>query len=185
MRLVKSALVAMFALIAATNAAAQHNQGPPVGATLPAISAQDQSGAQRDLTSLMGQNGLVLLVTRAADWCPYCQRQMIGLEGVRAQIEQRGWKLAVITTDSVAELAGFDHARNIGYAMLSDEDFRIVRALGLTDPAFPPGSRRHGIPVPTIFFVSPQGRVLARLGDADFRVRPASETVIATIDGLR
>jgi peroxiredoxin Q/BCP len=177
-----AALVMGFALSAE---AQTHEFGPAVGATLPTMSAQDQSGATRTVSSLAGRNGLVLLVTRSADWCPYCQQQMIGLEGVRAQIEQRGWRLAAITTDTMEELATFERRRDIGYPMLSDEQAQIVRQLDLLDPTQPPGRRHNGLPVPTVFFISPQGEVLAKLGDANYRVRPAPEVVLSTLDSLR
>ncbi|MBX3428072.1 MAG: peroxiredoxin family protein [Hyphomonadaceae bacterium] len=181
-----SGIVAAVALAFGASAWAQsHNFGPAVGATLSAISAPDQTGATRSLASLSGENGTVLLVTRAADWCPYCQAQMIGLEGVRAEIEQRGYNIVTISTDTVEELARFQRRRNIGYTMLSDEQAQIVRQLDLLDPTQPPNRRHNGLPVPTILILSPQDRVLAKLGDANFRVRPAPEVVVATLDGLR
>ena len=42
--------------------------GPAVGATAPAIEAQDQDGVTRDLGSLCGDNGVLLLLSRSADW---------------------------------------------------------------------------------------------------------------------
>ena len=42
--------------------------GPPVGAVAPAILAEDQSGAARSLESLAGENGLLLVLVRSADW---------------------------------------------------------------------------------------------------------------------
>ena len=42
--------------------------GPPVGTTAPAIEAEDQSGVARDLDSLAGENGLLLVLSRSADW---------------------------------------------------------------------------------------------------------------------
>ncbi len=132
-------LIAAAALSFAVEAQAQsHNFGPAVGATLPAISAPDETGATRTLTSLAGENGIVLVVTRAADWCPYCQVQMIGLEGARAQIDQRGYRVVTISTDTVEQLARFEQRRNIGYTLLSDERAQIVRQLGLLDPTEPP-----------------------------------------------
>jgi peroxiredoxin len=173
------------ALIAAPAAAQTHNFGPAVGATLPAISAPDQTGAIRTLASLAGENGTVLLVTRAADWCPFCQAQMVQLEGARAEIEQRGYRIVTISTDSVEELAAFDRRRNIGYTMLSDEQAQIVRQLNLLDPTMQPNRRHNGLPAPTILILSPQGEVRAKLGDANYRVRPAPEAVLATLDSLR
>jgi len=185
MRFLSGLIVAAAMSFAASTSAQTHSFGPAVGATLPAIAAQDQDGARRDLASLSGPNGLVLLVTRSADWCPFCQQQMIGLEGARARIEERGYRIATISTDSVEELAAFEARRSIGYPMLSDEQAALVRQLDLLDPTQPPGRRHNGLPVPTILIVSPQGEVLAKLGDANYRVRPAPDVVIATLDGLR
>jgi peroxiredoxin len=185
MRIV-AGIVAVVALGFAGVASAQsHNIGPAVGATLPTISAPDETGATRTLASLAGESGMVLLITRAADWCPFCQAQMIQLEGARAEIEQRGYRIVTISTDSVEELATFERRRNIGYTMLSDEHARIVRQLNLLDPTQPPNRRHNGLPVPTILILSRGGEVLAKLGDANYRVRPAPEVVLATLDRLR
>jgi peroxiredoxin len=179
-------LIAAVALCSAATASAQtHDFGPALGATVPAISAPDQTGAIRTLASLAGESGTVLLITRAADWCPYCQTQMIGLEGVRGEIEQRGYRIVTISTDSVEELDAFERRRNIGYTMLSDEQAQIVRQLDLLDPTQAPNRRHNGLPVPTILILSPGGEVLAKLGDANYRLRPAPEIVLATLDRLR
>ena len=42
--------------------------GPQVGDVVPAFSLPDQTGAARDLDSLMGPNGLMLVFSRSADW---------------------------------------------------------------------------------------------------------------------
>ena len=42
--------------------------GPRPGETVPSFSLVDQHGAPRDLQSLMGSNGLMLVFSRSADW---------------------------------------------------------------------------------------------------------------------
>ena len=42
--------------------------GPQVGDTVPAFSLADQNGQTRDLASLMGPNGLMLVFNRSANW---------------------------------------------------------------------------------------------------------------------
>lgn len=42
--------------------------GLPVGEAAPVISAQDQTGAVRNLASLYGDNGLLLFFNRSVDW---------------------------------------------------------------------------------------------------------------------
>ena len=43
-------------------------RGPQVGQKVPAFRLQDQTGRERDLASLAGPKGLVLLFVRSADW---------------------------------------------------------------------------------------------------------------------
>ena len=42
--------------------------GPEVGERVPAFEAVDQSGSARDFASLAGEQGLLLLFFRSADW---------------------------------------------------------------------------------------------------------------------
>ena len=70
----KQAMIALAAWVAAMLAAVAladdyaDGWGLAVGAKAPAIEAQDQSGALRDLGSLAGERGLVLFLNRSADW---------------------------------------------------------------------------------------------------------------------
>src|SRR5688572_9417685 len=91
----------LFALAAVPLMAAAPEIGPPIGAKVPDIgSPPDQTGAQRSLASLMGEKGLVLFFFRSADWCPYCQAQMMDLNMAVAAIERRGYRMAGISYDS-------------------------------------------------------------------------------------
>ena len=42
--------------------------GPQAGQTVPSFSLVDQHGQTRDLESLMGRNGMMLVFSRSADW---------------------------------------------------------------------------------------------------------------------
>lgn len=42
--------------------------GPAIGARAPAIEAPDHTGATRTLADLAGENGLLLMLNRSADW---------------------------------------------------------------------------------------------------------------------
>lgn len=70
----KQAMNAAAVLVAAMLASAAlaedyvEGWGLAVGAEVPAIQAQDQSGTLRDLASLAGEQGLLLIVNRSADW---------------------------------------------------------------------------------------------------------------------
>ena len=76
----------IFALMAclagfATVSASADDLGPPVGSIAPDIGVRlDATGMPRTLADVMGKNGVVLMFFRSADWCPYCQAQLIDVK---------------------------------------------------------------------------------------------------------
>ena len=82
--------------------------GPPANVKAPGIGMPlDQKGKPRSMDSLMGEKGLVLFFFRSADWCPYCQAQMMDLNTGVSEIQKHGYRLAGISYDSLAVLAKF------------------------------------------------------------------------------
>jgi hypothetical protein len=69
-----AAVIGLLAVVAAGAAMAAEADpysdawGPAVGVVAPAITAVDQTGAQRDLASLASEQGLLLVLSRSADW---------------------------------------------------------------------------------------------------------------------
>lgn len=159
--------------------------GPAVGTTAPDIGTRlDQTGKPHQLTDLMGKNGLVLFFFRSADWCPYCQAQLIDINGGAAEIEKRGYHVAGLSYDTPEILQAFTVKRNLTYTLLSDPKSEIIDRYNLRDPQYPPGSRAYGVPRPIIFILDPQGRIKAKLYGETFKVRPPVTDVISKLDEL-
>src|SRR5260221_2426240 len=138
--------------------------GPPIGAKVPDIGTPpDQTGLPRALSSLMGDKGLVLFFFRSADWCPYCQAQMMDLNTAVAAIERRGYKLAGISYDSPRILSTFIERRGINYTLLSDPKSEIIDRYNLREPQYKSGSRADGVPRPIIFLFYKTGTVKSKL----------------------
>jgi peroxiredoxin len=179
-----SALMIAFALITGMTALALADElGPPVGAKLNEIGMPpDQTGKPRTLDSLMGEKGLVLFFFRSADWCPYCQAQMIDLNTAVADIERRGYRLAGISYDSPAILSTFIERRNIKYTLLSDPKSEIIDRYKLRDPQYPPGNLAYGVPRPIIFVLDKSATIKAKLYEETYRTRPPATLVVTTLD---
>lgn len=156
--------------------------GPPIGRKAPALAVQDASGKPASLASVVGSKGVVLVFTRSAKWCPYCQNQLIALKDAEAELKRRGFRLAALSYDPPAVLSAFAKQRAIAYPLLSDEGSRTIDAFGLRDPAYGPGHYAHGVPKPAIFVLAPDGRVLAKLAEDGYRTRPTSEALLEAID---
>src|SRR5258706_16110124 len=144
----------------------------------------DQTGEPLALPSLMGEKGMVLFFFRSADWCPFCQAQMMDLNTAVAGIERRGYKMAGISYDSPQILKTFIERRSIGYTLLSDPKSEIIDRYKLRDPQYPPSSRAYGVPRPIIFILDKNGVIKAKLYEETYTKRPPATLVIETIDRL-
>ena len=132
----------------------------------------------------MGDKGLVLFFFRSADWCPYCQAQLMDLNTGVADIQNRGYRLAGISYDSPEILAKFIERRLIKYTLLSDPKSEIIDRYKLRDPQYPPGNRAYGVPRPIIFILDRSGIVKAKLYEETYTKRPPVGLVIETIDRM-
>ena len=176
---------ALFALTAGPSLPvnAAEDLGPAIGARAPDIgSPPDQTGAPRTLQSLTGQNGLVLFFFRSADWCPFCQAQMMDLNTAVAALERRGYRMAGISYDSPQILKTFIDRRQIGYTLLSDPRSEIIDRYRLRDPQYQPGNPAYGVPRPIILILDKTGTIKAKLYEETFTKRPPAALLISTID---
>ena len=188
-----SAFIAAFSFVVALFAAClsgaianpNFELGPAVNAKAPDIGTpNDFTGKPRSLASLMGEKGLVLFFFRSADWCPYCQAQMMDLNTVAADIEKRGYKLAGISYDQPEIQKTFIERRNIRYTLLSDPKSEIIDRYKLRDPQYPPGNFAYGVPRPIIFILDKSGTIKAKLYEDTYTKRPPAKLVLETLDKL-
>jgi peroxiredoxin len=159
--------------------------GLAVGTTAPDIGTRlDQTGKPHELADLMGRNGLVLFFFRSADWCPYCQAQLIDINGGAAEIKKRGYHIAGLSYDTPQILQAFTVKRRLTYTLLSDAKSEIIDRYNLRDPQYPPGNRAYGVLRPIIFVLDPQGVIKAKLYEESFKNRPPVGAVILKLDEL-
>jgi peroxiredoxin len=178
------ALMVLFGGFFAVTASAE-DLGPPVGIKAPDIGTRlDQTGKPSTLADVMGRNGLVLMFFRSAEWCPYCQAQLIDVNGGTAEIEKRGYRVAALSYDSAEILRTFTAKRHIAFTFLSDPKSEVIDLYKLRDPQYPPGNRAYGVPRPTIFVLDKGGVIKAKLYEESFKVRPPVAAVISTLDAL-
>jgi peroxiredoxin len=177
--------MASTALVRPLLADAAEDLGPPVGMHAPDIGTPpDQTGKARALGDLMGKNGLVLLFFRSAEWCPYCQRQLMDVNDGLAEITKRGYKVAALSYDKPEILAAFTEKRSIAYTLLSDPTSAVIDRYKLRDPQYPVGNRAYGVPRPIIFILDTKGMIRAKLFEETYKTRPPVSAVVEKLDQM-
>jgi len=150
----------------------------PLGSHIPVLEAPDQNGQLQTLDTLAGEKGLVLVFNRSFDWCPYCKAQLDGLARVVQEFTSAGFTLATMTYDPVETLKLVEEDLGINFAMLHDEDLKHVNAYNILNNDYEPGHFAYGVPQPGIMLINPEGEILAKFAEENFRVRPDWSDII-------
>jgi peroxiredoxin len=153
--------------------------GPAIGEKVPDFTLPDQAGRLWSLKELMGQNGLMLIFSRSADWCPYCRNHLADLQNSLGQLREQGINAASITYDSGEILKSFADANKIEYPLLSDVGSRVIRAFGILNTNVPEGHpMMFGMPWPGDYLIAPDGTVSDKLFLPNYEHRPSASEIV-------
>jgi len=158
---------------------------PAVGEKAPPVAALDANGKARTLADVQGKNGTVLVFFRSASWCPYCKAQLIDLnENAAKKLADQGYALVGLSYDKPEVLAKFAAERDVAWPLLSDTGSKVIDGWQLRDPTYGPTSMASGVPKPAIYVIGRDGRIKARLMEADYKNRPQVSAVLAAVGTL-
>ncbi len=149
-----------------------------IGSKLPDLSARDQNGTLQSFDELAGDKGLIVVMSRSFDWCPYCIRQLQQLVEAEAEFNALGFNVTTMTYDPVATLKEAEEEYEVTFPILYDENSAFIKTLGILNTQYELGHRAYGIPYPGIFVVDAQGVIRAKLAEEDYRERPDFSLVL-------
>jgi len=181
--------------------------GPQVGEKVPDFDLKDQNGAARNLESIMGPKGAMIVFVRSADWCPYCKTQLVELQSQLKAMHARGLGVVSISYDAPQLIAAFAKQRGITYPMLSDFGSATIKRYGILNPlpelalntrgddpelkaevtkyvsGFGARKEQIGMAFPGAFFVDRQGRVTSRFFEESYVERNTAASLLVKLGG--
>ncbi len=83
-----------------------------------------------------------------------------------------GYRVATISYDGVGALSRFSNRRKSKLIHLADPRSEAIRAFGVLNPNYPPGSPGHGVAVPIVFAIGPDGVITHRFSVGNYQDRP-------------
>jgi len=175
-------------------------EGLGLGDLLPDFSLKDATGQTRTSQEFLDRGPLVLALFRGG-WCPYCDLTMVALEEARPAINQLGAEAVGIMPDPLAHIDEIAAKRGISYPLLSDPANGFARTCGLAYELSPNHIRIHlergrdfrtlhdddtwRLPVPSVFVIAPDARVVFAFADVDPSHWPDPEELVRSLDALR
>lgn len=156
------------------------------GRHIPALVLKTAEGKPFDLSAEVAKAPTVVIFYRGG-WCPFCNRQLSGLQGIAKDLHDMGYQLLAISPDLPHELAKSTEKHSLTYTLLSDSDAKAIKAFGLAfrvndntyhrmlslgvDLEKASGAKHHALPVPAVYIVGIDGTIHFVHFDPDFRNR--------------
>lgn len=166
-----------------------------VGVRAPAATVKTVDGADFDLEQALVNKPTVLIFYRGG-WCPFCNRQLAGMQDYVAKFLALGYQIMAVGTDKPEELRATMTKDHLSYTLLSDRSmaaasaFKVAYRLSGQDetkyvahniavPEIPGEAGAHWLPVPSIFIIGADGVIKFVEFNPDIRVRPSPEEILA------
>jgi len=165
-----------------------------VGAKIPKLTLANAAGAWVNLNELVSQKPTVLVFYRGG-WCPYCTRQLSGLEEIMPDLVAMGYQLVAIGTDSPEKLNVSAQAQQLEYLLLSDANLNAAKQFGLAfyAPKAYAKTLKKGsgglntdllLPVPAVFILDRQGQIEFEYINPDYKHRMNANLLKAVAQSL-
>lgn len=140
-----------------------------IGETIPDIDLLTASGKVFNINQSIAQKPTILIFYRGG-WCPYCSRQLSGLQEIEKDLTEMGYQILAVSTDSPDNLSKTLTSQKLSYTLLSDADLKAAKQFGIAykspanyDKFLPETSGGKNtdklIPVPSVFILNRKGNI--------------------------
>ena len=165
------------------------------GEQIPVVKLPTSTGKMFDLNLSVSETPTILIFYRGG-WCPYCSKQLSGLQEIEKELKDLGYQLIAISTDSPENLNKTINKEKLGYTLLSDADLKTAKDFGIAFKSpkgydkFLPGTSGGKnvdklLPVPSVFILNRKGRILFEHINPDITQRLSAPLMKAAAGALR
>ena len=165
------------------------------GEKIPLLQLRRSSGELYDLNKSVSETPTILVFYRGG-WCPYCSKQLSGLQEIEKDLTQMGYQVIAISTDSPENLTKTMDKVKLSYTLLSDADLNAARRFGIAfkgpksyDKFLPETSGGKNtdrlLPVPSVFILNKKGNILFEYINPDITQRLSAPLLKAAAAALR
>ena len=164
------------------------------GEKIPESTLLDADGSTFDLNKAVSEKPTILIFYRGG-WCPFCSKQLSGLQEIAPDLEKAGYQLLAVSTDQPEGLVESARKEKLNYTLLSDADLKLSKQFGIAYKA-PEGywkmlPKTTGgknvdllLPVPSVFILDRKGVIHFEYINPDFKQRLDPKLLTAVSENL-
>ncbi len=166
-----------------------------IGEKIPMLVLRKSSGEAFDLNKSVAQKPTILVFYRGG-WCPYCTKQLSGLQEIEKDLDKMGYQVIAISTDSPENLTATVGKQKLSYTLLSDANLNAAKRFGIAfkgpksyDKFLPETSGGKNVdkllPVPSVFILGKAGTILFEYINPNMTQRISGSLLKAAAAALR
>jgi len=168
-------------------------KGLAVGDKAPAFTAKDNKGQAFTLEQQL-KKGEVVLIFYRGQWCPYCNKQLSGLNDSLQLIASKGAALVAVTPETIENVGKTIGKTKASFSIISDANLSIMKSYQVAfevDQATQDKYKKYGIdfsvangnnganlPVPATYIIGKNGRIKYVFFNPDYRMRPSVKDIV-------
>jgi peroxiredoxin len=146
------------------------------------------------------KKGPVLLTFYRGGWCPYCVKQLKEMQERKDEFTRLNIQIIAISPETKKEVAKTKNKTGLLIEMVSDNDFSLANALGLTFIVEPQieevyrtlginleenqGNKQNRLPVPATYLIARDRKILYGFVDADYTKRAQIKDILHAAQGI-
>ena len=165
------------------------------GEKIPVVTLLDVSGKSFDLNKAVSEKPTILIFYRGG-WCPFCSKQLAGLQQIAPELEKEGYQIIAVSTDKPEGLAQAATKEKLSYTLLSDADLNASKLFGIAYKApkgywemlpVTTGGKDVDLllPVPSVYILDRQGVIHFEYINPDFKQRLSPELLTAVAQNIK
>lgn len=160
-----------------------------IGERVPVVKIPAADGKLFDLNASISQKPTILIFYRGG-WCPFCNKELAGIQDIQRDLVKQGYQIIAISTDSPDNLNKSITKHQLSYTLLSDADLNVSKQFGLAYQApkgyaqiIAAGSGGKNtdklLPVPSVFILDQKGAIQFEYINPDFMQRISPKILLA------
>ena len=137
-----------------------------IGENIPEVSLKNLDGKIVSLNKIVKEKPTILIFYRGG-WCPFCNRQLSGIQEIEGDIQKLGYQILAVSPDKAENLKKTIDKNELKYTLLSDSKMEVCQAFGIAyiNSKYgemlvkASGEEHHMLPVPTVMVLDKDGKI--------------------------
>jgi len=188
---------AFFSLYSDVPSDAEHTKALEAGEEAPNPEVTTSEGKTISLKNLMDGKPTLLVFYRGG-WCPYCTTQLSDLQKVIPDLKENGWDVIALSPDRPEKIKETLSDYDLDYTLVSDSSLNAAKAFGIAFQVDQPtiekyktykidliaasGERHQQLPVPSVFLIDADGKIIYAYSNPDYKVRLSSDELLQALE---